>query len=842
MTAFTPDSKILNDIFNNTPVGMCITNGNGLYDFVNRAYCRIYGYEAEELIGRSFLTVVPEDQHKLLEDLHNDFLKNGVEVHGEWEVVDKKGRVLSIIADALRVFGSDGNARKVTFVIDITELKSTAEKLQESKDFLTRKVSEKTSELNEIIDHLKNQVEQLYRTESKLLNIRKNLQDAQRLARLGSWEWIIEQNRIEWSDETFRIFGLDPDLFEATLEAYLQSVHPDDRQMLSSLIEKTLKEKESYTIEHRVVHSDGTELTVQGMGQVEVDESGKPVRFYGTVQDITDKVETDRQIRRLTRVLQESSSIIIITDADRVIEYVNSRFEEVTGYRPDQAIGQKAYLFTSYDRTRSDSLEIWNTISTGNSWRGRFKNRRMNGEYFWVEATISPIQDETGKITNYLAIEDDITSMLKAEEQAKYLTTFDKTTGLYNRSSIIGILEKKIVKKSPFSLLMIDIDDFRLINENYGLRVGDLYLQAVVKTVKGIAENCCSGKYHFGRLGEDDLLLILPEIHKEIGNEINSAVETLRVGTESVESTVSIGVAGFPEEGEEVKDLLTKLDIALYRAKEKGKNQCHHYTSDDDRLSEIHTRFSLRRRILDALEEDRFVIWFQPILNLESNQVHHFEVLVRMKEKDGSIALPGSFIPAAESFGLVGSIDRIVAQKAIAYQAFLAGKGIHISLSMNLSGKDLADEKLLGFLKNEVQESGADPEKIVFEITETAAIEDLPRAVEFIANLKELGCKFSLDDFGVGFTSFVYLRDLKVDFIKIDGAFVRSLSRNKDDRTIVKAVSLVARDMGIKSIAEFVQTEADKKILKDLGVDFVQGYLIGKPDPSPLNVLGIELV
>jgi len=227
-----------------------------------------------------------------------------------------------------------------------------------------------------------------------------------------------------------------------------------------------------------------------------------------------------------------------------------------------------------------------------------------------------------------------------------------------------------------------------------------------------------------------------------------------------------------------------------------------------------------------ALAEDRFLPFFQPILDLHTNTVHHYEALARMRDDDGSILSPAAFIDIAERTGLIGAIDTAISTKTMERQI---KEGGDISFSMNISGKDMGDEHFLSSLKSAIKATGAVPERLVFEITETAAIHDLESAKTFIESLKSMGCKFSLDDFGVGFTSFVYLRELPIDYIKIDGSFIRKLPESRNDQLFVKAITDVARGMGIKTIAEFVEDERIMEYLRTFGVDYAQGYFIGKP-------------
>ena len=268
---------------------------------------------------------------------------------------------------------------------------------------------------------------------------------------------------------------------------------------------------------------------------------------------------------------------------------------------------------------------------------------------------------------------------------------------------------------------------------------------------------------------------------------------------------------------------------ALLRVRELGAGRVHTYSGKDKTLEKMASRGLWRGRILKAIEEERFESWFQPIVEIREKKTSHYEGLVRLREDDGTIILPGAFIQVAERFALIGRLDRVVAEKIMRVQAESISRGNPVTLSINLSGKSIEDDELLNFIEVKMAETGADPGRLVFEITETAAVRDLQKAARFIRALRTMGCHFALDDFGTGFTSFVYLKQLEVDYIKIDGMFVRNLDKNSNDRLFVKAMADVARGMGVKSVAEMVESEAIFKILAELGVDYAQGNFLSKP-------------
>jgi len=270
----------------------------------------------------------------------------------------------------------------------------------------------------------------------------------------------------------------------------------------------------------------------------------------------------------------------------------------------------------------------------------------------------------------------------------------------------------------------------------------------------------------------------------------------------------------------------------MYRAKELGRNRSHIYSPEELEIEQMHFRLKWKEDIIAAIREDRFEPWFQPIIGLGSGEVSHYEVLARMRDREGGIILPGPFIDIAERFGLVGAIARVIIEKSMILQARTQKAGNPMTFCINISGKELGDKELLYYIQSKLYETGADPDRLIFEITETASINDLERAIKFLKTIKSAGCHVSLDDFGIGFTSFLYLKEMQVDYIKIAGPFIKNIEKNLNDRLFVRAITDVARGMGIKTIAEFVETEDAIHHLIEIGVDYAQGYLIGRPAPS----------
>ena len=683
--------------------------------------------------------------------------------------------------------------------------------------------------------------------EDSLQKSEASLANAQRIARLGNWEWNIVTNELRWSDEIYRIFGLSPQEFGATYEAFLNSVHPDDREFVKKSVNNALYEKMPYSIDHRIVLPNGTERIVHEQAEVVFDNTGKAIQMKGTVQDVTERKRAEEEIRRLFTAIDQSINVVFITNVKGHIEYVNSMLEHITGYTKEDVIGRNPSMFASGETTHAEYEELWNTILAGKTWRGIFKNKKKDGQYYWGNGLITPIRNEKGQITHFLAVQEDITEKMQTEEKVKYLASHDELTGILNRTCFMERLNEWLSHNKDYIqtgvLLLIDIDGFRLINDTYGHSTGDnvlrhvaVFLTATLFEIDKHYVNKDVRESILGRLGGDEFAIFLlyrdEKKGMETAEEIRKRLEKSRFVEVPGHVTTSIGVAIYPRDGSTAKELITRADASIYHAKELGHNRIHLYNTEDLVLEKIRSRMEWKGRIQKAIDEDRFVPWFQPVLVLKNNQVHHYEALARMRDTNGEVILPWSFVDTAETFGLITAIDRIIINKTLKTQSNLCKQDKVSSFSMNLSGKDLGDKEFLQFLKSAIIEADANPALLIFEITETAAIRDLDRAIKFIRELKAIGCSFALDDFGVGFTSFKYLREMEVDYIKIDGVFIRMLHETTNDHIFVKAIADVARSMGIKTIAEFVENNEIIIILREYGVDYGQGYFIGKPSPE----------
>lgn len=660
------------------------------------------------------------------------------------------------------------------------------------------------------------------------------------------------QGRIKvWNPAAERIFGWKAN--EVTGRT-MPSAPEYSAEEWRAIIENELGEGTRNALELRRLKKDGSYLDISLWTSWIRDESGVVTDILCIYADITERKRVEEELKKLSTVIAQSVNIVFIADIKGNIEYVNPRFEQTTGYTKEEAIGQNANIIASGEMTADEYKQMWEIILSGKTWRGVFKNKRKNGQYYWANGLISPICDREGKITNFLAIQEDITEKLEAEERAKHLASFDVLTGLLNRTRFIEVLNDWIYQAVMHNyigvFLLIDIDKFRHFNDTYGDMVGDNLLKRTANMLENLLPGIDTEYYKtqgkdleimesiLGRLGADEYAVFLAFRNEADGmqtaEEIRKKVETCWFDDLQGHLTISIGVALYPEHGVTIHDLFSKADAAVYRAKELGQNRVHLFQPEDRILEKMHSRIAWKQRIVKTIEENRFTPWFQPILDLRDNVVHHYEALARMCGEGGEINLPSSFIDTAETFGLISALDSVIIAKTLEYQSKLKKQGKSLSFSINISGKEVGEKSLLEFLKKKFSETGVNPEQFIIEITETAAVREFDKAVGFINELRAIGCRFALDDFGVGFTSFKYLREMQVDYIKIDGSFILNLQDNQHNRLFVKSIADVAKGMGIKTIAEFVENEQTVNILRDIGVDYAQGYFIGKPAPNVL--------
>ena len=446
------------------------------------------------------------------------------------------------------------------------------------------------------------------------------------------------------------------------------------------------------------------------------------------------------------------------------------------------------------------------------------------------------VPGENGDEAYHEGILTDISHIRREEAQLLHLATHDPLTGLLNRREFGAILERQLSRVRRYgnhgALLWMDLDGFKEINDGLGHKAGDELLSSLSHRMRATVRDSDV----LARLGGDEFAVLYPTVDEDqallAAGRLLEAIRqhTAVIEGQSLRSTSSMGVVLFPDHGTSAGELLMKADMAMYRAKAAGRNRIVMYSPDDEKVENPESRIDWLRVIREALENDNFVLYAQPILDLRTNRTIRYEILLRLRDKAGKIIPPGAFLDVAEQFGLSGDIDRWVLRKVMAVLGD-ASLGEELSFAVNLSPRSLTDPELLAMVSEKEALTVIGPVRLVLEITETAAIYNIHVAKDFLRTLRSQGYEFALDDFGMGFSSFYQLKNLDVDYLKIDGSFVRNLSKDPVDKHLVTAMVHLAGSLGKQTIAEFVEDEETLDILRTIGVDCAQGFHIGRPRP-----------
>ncbi len=536
---------------------------------------------------------------------------------------------------------------------------------------------------------------------------------------------------------------------------------------------------------------------------------------------------------------------VIRTDAEGIIDYLNPVAERLTGWSAAEACGQPVMnVFRVVDEATGKALPnpVERCLHEGQviELPGYSLLTRRDGGEFAIRDSVAPVRDGQEQVTGTVLVFKDVTQLRGMEREMIWLARHDALTGLINRRELERRLQHGLDtahnERRVHAFFYLDLDEFKVVNDTCGHLAGDEMLKQVTALLKARLRKTDT----LARLGGDEFGVLLEdttiEAAREIGNTLRLAVKGYRFAWQEqiFEIGVSIGLVPVTEDTLDMAQVLSAADAACYVAKEGGRNRMHEYQPDDTALAERYGEMQWIHRIHKAFAEHRFCLYFQPIVPLlaRSNQPPLCEIFIRMIDEDGHIATPGAFIPAAERYHLIASIDRWVLHASfVALACRTLSHGDETCFAINLSGQSLGDDAFLEYVLEEIEVTGVSPERICFEITETAAVSNLAQAVVFISTLKELGCRFILDDFGSGLSSFAYLKNLSVDFLKIDGAFVRDMLGSSVQRALVESIHQIGQVMGIRTIAESVENRETLELLLEIGVDYAQGYGIAMPEP-----------
>ncbi len=612
---------------------------------------------------------------------------------------------------------------------------------------------------------------------------------------------------------------------------------------------KAMEENDMSVVDYqvRLRRKDGRIIWVSTNAQACYDDSGKIVGIEGTTRDISSIKLVEEALRkqkeRALITLQSIGDGVITTNRYLRIHYINPVAEQLAGIDNNTARGRrvKEILCFMNAETREPMPDPVSQCSTTGELVNYSDNCiavRNDGREYAVKLTAAPIRGDMGDIDGVVMVIHDVSEMWDMAQRLSFQANHDPLTGLINRREFERKLEKCLQSARndnvPHALCYMDLDQFKIVNDSCGHVAGDQLLQQLATLLQGSIREGDT----LARLGGDEFGLLLEHCSLDdamkIAEKIRAEISEYRFSWEDrqFDTGVSIGLVPIHAHSGSMSDILGAADAACYVAKDLGRNRIHCYSPDDTELARHHTELEWVQRIKQCLKENKLCLYYQEIrpLNTEADG-SHFEILLRMLDDDGDIVLPASFIPAAERYHLMPDIDRWVISNAFRQVEQYQKQGERLSITINLSGQSLGDQGFCDFVIESIDAHDIDTTRICFEITETAAVSNLTSANEFIHRMRETGCSFSLDDFGSGLSSFSYLKNLQVDYLKIDGSFIRDIIDDPVDHAMVVAINQVGHIMGVRTVAEFVENDIVLERLRMIGIDYVQGYAIGRPQP-----------
>ncbi len=565
--------------------------------------------------------------------------------------------------------------------------------------------------------------------------------------------------------------------------------------------------------------------------------AGQDEHFVVLSRDITARTRDQASLRKLSQAVEQSASAIVITDLEARIEYANAAFVRNTGYSLAEAVGSNPRLLHSGKTPKATYDAMWQQLSQGQVWQGEFINRRKDGSEYIESALISPVFDEQGRPSHYLAIKEDITQRRLDEQRLERLAHFDALTDLPNRKLFASRCEQALSlserSQQPLAVLFMDLDHFKHINDSLGYRSGDAVLVELAQRMKSILRE----EDTLSRQSGDEFVLVLPYTDAKGAAHVAERIKPLlarpcQLDGRSLVVTASIGIAMFPEDGLDFEALVQRAEMAMHRAKQEGRNGYCFFTTEMQQRS---VRFlQLESALRQALDNGELQLYFQPQVSIDGRRLVGAEALLRWRHPQLGMVSPAEFIPVAESTGLILPIgDWVLCRAAAQMKAWLElGYPRHMAMAVNLSLVQFRHPGLVERVAEVLGRTGLPPRCLELELTESVAMHHPEEAITVVHRLHDLGVLLSIDDFGTGYSSLSYLKQLKVHKLKIDQSFVREISKDGHDQSIVQAIIGMAGSLDMLTIAEGVETAEQHRELEHLGCDELQGYLFGRPMPA----------
>lgn len=764
--------------------------------------CRIHGLEQGKSphIEDYFDTLIHPDDRERIREEYARFAQGCPRYSIEFRVVRPDGSVRYVWGESNIQCDEQGQpVRGLGIVQDITERKLAEEKLRASEQELA-------SILNNIQDTY-------FRTDSagviiKLSPSVKNLAGFERHELLGGSLGDIYVDRRAY--DKF-LAGL------ADLNGKVVSYESDLRR------------------------KNGAVVWVSVNAQYWYNDAGEVMGVEGIARDITEQKHAEVQMLKLSSALEQAADLVIITGKDGVIEYVNQAFEITTGYSREQVIGKKPSLIKSGQHDGKFYERLWNKILRGEVFTDVIINRRRDGSIYYEEKSITPLRDKRGNIIHFISTGKDITERMQIQARLEFQAHHDALTQLPNRVLFTDRLNHALARRGrgaiKLALMFLDIDRFKNINDTLGHETGDRVLKAVAKRLQSVLREGDT----VARFGGDEFAILLEEIESvELITTVARKIllqlaKPLSIDRREWFVTTSIGISLNPGDGEDAQTLLKHADIAMYRAKDLGRNTYQFYASDMS--TKAFERLSLESELHRAIERHEFVVHYQPQVTMQTGHVVCVEALLRWHHPELGMVMPGNFISVLEETGLIVPVGELVLRSACEQGVAWCKSGMpSMRIAVNLSSRHLQSPTMVDSVESIVQETGFDPCQLELEITESVILQNNKTVLRNFHRLGDMGVRLALDDFGTGYSSLSYIKRFPIDTVKIDGSFIRGIGTDEDDVAIIQAIIAMAKSLNLLSVAEGVETHAQLAFLARQRCDLVQGYYFS----TPVRPEGIE--
>lgn len=769
-----------------------ITDDNALIQYVNPAFEKITLYKAAEAIGKTVASLLRRndvDKHFFEE------IKACLDAGKTW-----RGQIPSQKKD-----GSYWIAQTVIVPVLDEEQGKVIQHIAIKQD-----ITEQVEQLNE-----------LKISEERYRNIMNAASDA---------IFIHDLNGVfvETNDAACKALGYSR---EEIINSYVWDIETGISQEVLNLIWQELQNG-PITIEGEHKRKDGSRFPVEV--RLGIFNATQEKLVLAMVRDISIRKRSEDTIRKLTRALEQSPVLVLITDKEGTIEYANTKVLEQTGYKPDEILGKNTRILQSGKTPLSTYKFMWSTLLQGKEWQGELLNKNKRGDYFWVSSIISPLRNDSDEITHYLAVMEDISQKKGYEAMLKHQATYDNLTNLPNRFYGHNKLEQAIAaarkSKKKIAVLFVDLDEFKNINDSLGHAAGDLLLKILSARYLSVIRQTDT----IARLGGDEFMMIIENLNHESDAEriadkcLEVCAQPCMIDSAEILISASVGIAIFPANGQDAKTLMRNADTAMYRSKARGKNNwtVFHEGMADSATNHIRIKSELNK----ALIREELSINYQPIINIINNEIIAAEALLRWHSPHLGQVPPDQMIPIAEETGLIIPLGLWILKNAcIQAKEWQSIAGKPLAVAVNISTIQLKQKDFVSQLESILHKTGLPPELLILEITESAFIDDSEFVLSQLNQLNAMNIHCSLDDFGMGYSSLSYIRHLPFKSLKIDKAFIQGIHTNTNDLSLVNSIIAMSRNLKLSVIAEGVETVEQLELIRSMNCYLVQGWLFSKP-------------